>query len=151
MAWRTVTESDLLQKFSGDELEALRSAGLASGQADPIAGNIRQLVDFVRGYISTHPSNRLGPDGTLPERLILPAIDYLVVDVSSRVAGMLIDLNDTRKGAKADAVRLFERVSVGLFRVEDATEFAADSAPVVAVEQAGGSPNNVSRDTLAGL
>lgn len=151
MAWRTVTEQDLLQKFSSDELEALRSAGLASGQADPIAGHIVQLVNFVQGYIAANPANTVGPAGMLPERLILPAIDCLLVDVSSRVAGLLIDLNDTRKQARKDALTLFAQVASGHYAVEQPTTPGDDNSAVVAVEQANANPNNATRESLAGL
>lgn len=151
MAWRTVTEQDLLQKFSSDELEALRSAGLASGQADPIAGHIEQLVNFVQGFIAANPANTVGEAGTLPERLILPAIDYLVVEVSSRVAGLLIDLNNTRVQARKDALALFDRVANNRYAVEQPATAGVENDAGVAVEQANSTTNHASRDSLAGL
>ena len=151
MAWRTVTENDLKQKFSGDELEAVRSAGLADGQADPIPGHLKNVTDFVRGYIKAWPPNKLGAEGTLPERLILPAIDYLVVEVCSRVAGLLIDLNDTRRQARKDALALFDRVATGRYAIESPTVEVDEGEPGSAAELAGAQTNLVSRETLAGL
>ena len=121
MAWRAITEDDLKQRISGDELAAIREAALAESQADPVAGHISQVTDFVRGYIAANSANTLGTEGTLPERLIRPACDILVVDFFSRVAGMLIDLNDTRQKARDAAVRLLEHVAAGSYAIEQPT------------------------------
>jgi phage gp36-like protein len=118
MSWRAITETDLLQRMNSDELTELRETGLASGQSDPVAEQIEQVINFVRGYISANPANTLGPDGTLPERLIRPACDILVIDVSSRSAGFLMDLSETRKTAKSDAIRLLEQVAAGNYAIE---------------------------------
>lgn len=128
MAWRAITEADLLQRISGDELEALRAAALGTTQEDPVASHIDQTTELVRGYIGACSQNTLGPEGTLPERLILPACDLLVVDVGSRVAGMLIDLNETRKEARKAAVRLLENVAACRFAIEK-PETAGEDSP----------------------
>jgi hypothetical protein len=133
MSWRALTEADILQRLSGAELEALREAALADSQADPVAAQIAQTVDFVRGYIAANASNTLGPVDTLPERLILPAVDILCVDISTRAAGMLIDPDGQRAKAKQDAIRLVERVADGKYAVEApetaTTETASSSTP----------------------
>lgn len=150
MAWRSVTESDLLQKLSSDELESLRSAGLAQGQADPVATQISWLVNFVRGYIRANTRNQLGAAGTLPESVILPAIDYLVVEIPSRVAGLLIDLNDTRKTSKDLAVQLFRDIAAGRFAVEDpddTTETGSGPNGTVVKQPA----TTLDRDSMQGL
>ena len=136
MAWRDITEADILQRLSGAELEALRAAALGDGQADPVASAIPMASDMVRGYISAG-GFALGAGYTLPERLILPAVDFLVVDISTRAAGLLIDSDGHRAAARKDAIRLFERVADGRYAVEapvDAdTEGSAASAPLLAV------------------
>lgn len=115
MSWRAITEADLLLKMSGGELAALRSASLGEGQADPLASQLSQLTDYVRGYIVAHAANTLGPAGTLPERIIPPAIDYLIGDVSGRVAGMFIDINGIRAKAYDNAIQLFRDIAKGSF------------------------------------
>ncbi len=127
MSWRAITENDLLQRMSGDELTALRDAALGDDQADPIAGHISQITDFVRGYIAAWQNNTLGLAGTLPERLILTACDILVVQVSSRPGGFLVDLNDTRKEQYKSAMRLLEQVAAGKFRIEEPATEGDDS------------------------
>jgi len=117
MAWRDITEADILQRLSGSELDAIRAAALADGQADPVAPAITLASDMVRGYISAGGS-ALGAGYTLPERLILPAVDCLVVDISTRAAGLLIDSGGHRAEARKAAIRLFERVADGRYAVE---------------------------------
>jgi hypothetical protein len=116
--WRALTESDLKTGLSGTELSRFRAAALADGQADPIQDVINSVTDYVRGYIAAHKENTLGPDGTLPEKLIRPAVNYLVIEVQTRVAGVVIDPKSARKDARDDAVRLFEQVAKGLFAIE---------------------------------
>lgn len=127
MAWRAITESDVLQRISGDELSALRASALADGQEDPVAEHIAQVTDLVRGYISACASNSLGPDGTLPERLIRAACDILVVDISTRSAGILIDLSETRKDARDAAVRLLEQVAACRYAIETPEEAGTET------------------------
>jgi hypothetical protein len=127
MAWRAITETDLLQRISGDELEALRASALDDDQTDPVAEHISQTTELVRGYIAACSRNELGADGTIPERLIRAACDLLVVDVSSRSAGLLIDLNDTRKAARDAAIRLLEQVAACRFAIEQPDDAGDDS------------------------
>jgi hypothetical protein len=122
MAWRSITEADLLQRISADELESIREAALGDDQGDPIATHLSQVADYVRGYIAANAANTLGAAGTIPERLIVPACDYALVNVFSRLSGMLLDANDTRKRASDAAIRLFERVADGHYAVEQPTE-----------------------------
>ena len=131
MSWRAITETDLLQRISGDELAAIRESALADDQDDPVAGHISQVTDFVRGYIAACAANTLGEEGTLPERLIRPACDILLVDFFSRVAGMLIDLNDTRQKARDAAIRLLEQVAACSYAIEQPTTAGTEveSAP----------------------
>lgn len=131
MAWRTYTEADLKTVFSGAELESIRAAALADGQADPIAAAITAVTDHVRGYIAAHPVNTLGESGTLPERLIRTAGALLPMDVMRRVAGLSIDINDVRKLAYAEAQTTLRDVSRGDFAVETPDEAGTDdeSAP----------------------
>jgi len=107
--WRALTENDLKTGLSGTELSRFRSAALADGQADPIQDVIDSVTDLVRGYIAANRENILGPDGTLPEKLVRPAVDYLVIEVQKRVAGVVIDPKSARKDARDAAVRSFSR------------------------------------------
>ena len=127
MSWRAITEADLLQCISGAELETLRETLLADGQADPVASQITLTVNLVRGYIAAHSANSLGNDGTLPDALIGPAMDYVAVDVIKRIPGRRID--QARDDARKAAIALFEQVSAGKYAVEapDSTAVPSES------------------------
>lgn len=151
MSWRTITETDLKQALSADELTAIRESGLGADDADPIAGEIAREINYIHGYIRANPANRLGPAGTLPESLIKPACAHMAVDICTRVAGFLIDPNNLRKAASDAALRLFEQVSSGSYAVEQPAELGTEQGTKSSVQQAGGSTVTVSRVTLAGL
>ena len=128
MSWRAITEADLLLRLSGSELDALREAALGDGQADPIQGAIDQVTELARGYIAANGGVTLGAAGTLPERLIAPCVDILVVDVSGRAAGTLSDPNETRRDAYRAAIRLLEQVAAGNYSIDDPDDGAEQSA-----------------------
>ena len=118
MSWRAITEADILERLSGAELSALRAAALADGQADPVAGSISRVTELVRGYVAACASNTLGAVGTVPERLIEPALDLLVVAISARAGGTLMDPTGERAKAKAAAITLLEQVAACKFAVD---------------------------------
>ena len=64
MAWAELTEAELLQHISGQELSAFRRANQRPGEVDPLAGQIQDVTALVRGYILQCPRYKLGPDGT---------------------------------------------------------------------------------------
>ena len=151
MAWRAITDTDIDTVLSSAELAALRAQ--AAEGTDPVADSVRLVTDTVRGYIAANPASRPGPAGTLPERLIDAALALFVVKAYSRTAGLLIDLNDTRKTAAESAVTLLRDVAAGRFAVElpaDGTESAEDanaSAALLVTQSA----RPMLRDDLAGL
>lgn len=121
--WRALTESDILQAISGSELEALRESALGEGQADPVELQTAQVVDMVRGYIRGGGFT-LGADDTLPESLIGPAVDLIIVRVGSRVIGTIFDSDGIRRDAAKAAQSLFRDVATGKFRVESPEDVA---------------------------
>lgn len=125
MPWRTVTETDLLEAISSDELEGLREASLASGQADPIEDHIDRVVDEARGYIAANRENSLGPEGTVPDRLVRAVVDIAIIRVGGRVAGLIFDDESVRRDAAKAATRLLEKVAEGKFAIEQ-PDTAAD-------------------------
>ena len=125
--WRQITESDLLEAISSSELEALRQAVLGDGQGDPVEAHLSSVVDEARGYIAANRENVLGPEGTVPERLVRAVIDIAVIRVGSRVAGLIFDDEDIRRDAAKNALRLLERVSDGKFAIEKPASAAESS------------------------
>jgi hypothetical protein len=133
MAWIIPGESDLLTTFSETELAAYRAAALASGQADPVAPTLAQVVDLVRGYVGAYKPNTLGLPGTIPQKLLAPALDLAAVRLPQRVG---VPPKDVRQQAASRAVRLLEQVAAGVFNIEepDSATSETTSAPQPSIE-----------------
>jgi hypothetical protein len=116
MAWIIPLESDLLTAFSETELATYRAAATASGQADPVSPTLAQVVDLVRGYVGAYKPNTLGPPGTIPQKLLAPALDLASVRLPQRVG---VPPKDVRAAAAQRAVRLLEQVAAGIFNIEE--------------------------------
>jgi hypothetical protein len=116
MAWIIPAESDLLTAISETELAAYRAAAVASGQADPVAPTLAQVVDLVRGYVGAYKPNTLGPAGTIPQKLLAPALDLAAVRLPARVG---VPPKSVREMAAERAVRLLEQVAAGVFNIEE--------------------------------
>lgn len=63
--WITLSIADLQQKLSSGELDAVRSASLANGQADPVAEVIGGVVAELRGRLRNKTPLEAG--ATIPE------------------------------------------------------------------------------------
>jgi hypothetical protein len=116
MSWIAPAESDVLTVLSEAELATYRAAATASGQADPVAPTVAQVVDLVRGYVGAYRPNTLGGAGTIPQKLLAPALDLIAVRLPQRVG---VAPKEVRQTAAAQAVRLLERVAVGDFNIEE--------------------------------
>jgi hypothetical protein len=151
MAWRAITNQDILTKLSADELAQVRAQ--ASEGTDPVSDAVALVVERVRGSIAANSKNTMGPEGTLPERLIDAAVALMVPALYGRTAGLLIDLNDVRKEAAKEATALLREVARGLFAVElPATgPVAEEDARSAAAELVSGGGPTLRRDDLAGL
>ena len=135
MAWIPITEADLLTAISGDELQGLREAALADGQADPVAPTITRVVDRIRGDIATSGKYDVPANTTLiPDRLLDAALAMIVLRFMSRPAAAIIDdANKTRANAAAAAERLLERVAAGNFAIQDPDTGAEPSGSAISV------------------
>ena len=116
MAWIVPGESDVLTVLSETELATYRAAATASGQADPLAPTLAQVVDLVRGYAGAYRPNTLGLPGTIPQKLLAPALDLVAVRLPQRVG---VAPKDVRQMAASRAVRLLEQVAAGIFNIEE--------------------------------
>jgi hypothetical protein len=116
MAWITPAESDVLTALSETELAIYRAAATANGQADPLAPTLAQVVDLVRGYVGAYKPNTLGLPGTIPQKLLAPALDLVAVRLPQRVG---VPPKEVRKAAADQAVRLLEQVAAGIFNIEE--------------------------------
>jgi hypothetical protein len=133
MSWITPAESDVLTVLSETELATYRAAAIASGQADPLAPTLAQVVDLVRGYVGAYRPNTLGLPGTIPQKLLAPALDLLAVRLPQRVG---VPPKDVRMLASGRAVRLLEQVAAGVFNIEepDSPTLETTSAPRPSIE-----------------
>lgn len=119
MAWRKPNEEDLVSLLSQKEADTFRqSAEMAS---DPVQRNIENTVEFVRGHIRASGA-RLGPAGTLPDSLVIPAICYLRFNFMTRHG---LKVGDDRKEAYKDALAIFKDVANGKLAVEPPEEESA--------------------------
>ena len=130
--WRTVDENDLAATLSQGEIDAFRQDASLDG-SDPVARLLTRTVAMVRGYIATNGKvRRMGRSGTLPESLISPAMDYAASDVHKRIG---VPLNDDRRKARENALKLFQDVAAGKYTPEsdDADDTASTDGPAIEV------------------
>jgi hypothetical protein len=123
MAWRNLTTDDLLLKISGPELDGFRGAALEQSptQGDPIAGVINQVVTTARSLIARNLNNvPMGAGITLPEALIGPAVDIIILAIMSRAAGTVIDEQNFRRVNANRAWQIFNDVAQAKLIVEAA-------------------------------
>lgn len=110
--WRKPTEQDLTLSISESELTAFRGAATAS---EELPSMLARGANLIRGYIRGNSEIKMGPDGTIPEALIAPLMDYLAVDVIKRPG---IEPSDARTSARKEAIQLFRDVSAKSYQVE---------------------------------
>src|SRR5476649_429665 len=133
MSWILPTESDVLTVLSESELSTYRAAATASGQADPLAPTLAQVVDLVRGYVGAYKPNTLGLPGTIPQKLLAPALDLVAVRLPQRVG---VSPKDVRQAAATQAIQILEQVANGVFNIEepDTATSEVSSAPKPTIE-----------------
>ncbi|MDD2241312.1 MAG: hypothetical protein PHI93_11750 [Kiritimatiellae bacterium] len=122
MTWRRITEADILSRMSDTELTTFRSLLLGDNQEDPIDYYVDQITDLARGSIAGNAANSLGAAGTIPQKLIGPCVDLIVIEIMKRCGGVLVDPNDARKEAARTAMQILQRVEKGLFAIEEPDE-----------------------------
>jgi len=127
MAWRTITESDLLSALSSAEVEAFRRS--ADFETDPVDRQIADAAEYVRGLIRSGGVATLSTtEGALPPALIPATLDYLRYRFLTR---MNIVVNESRTQAYKDALALFEKVRTGDYVPEaDGVDDGSDAKAV---------------------
>ena len=115
--WITVSENDLAATVSQREIDAYRRSGPVDG-SDPVARLLESTVETVRGYISCNSAVRMGPAGTLPRGLVIPAMDFAAAKMLGRYDK---ELNEARQHALETAERLFEKIAQGAVTPESYT------------------------------
>ena len=115
MPWVAITEADVVKVLAGPELDSYRSAALEDGQADPVAPAIDAVTQEIHGYVQACARNVLGPDGTIPSRLLDCALALLAVRIPARVGR---DPRPVRKDAAAAALAQLKDVAACKFMVD---------------------------------
>jgi len=116
--WRTVDETDLAASVSQGEIDAFRADGPVDG-SDAVARLLVSTVDTVRGYLGCNGAVRMGPSGTIPRGLVIPAMDYAMGKVLNRIG---VPLTEDRRKALERAEALFEKISRGEITPESYAE-----------------------------
>lgn len=125
MAWIQLQNSDALNAISYQELQTVRTLTIQSGQTDPVAPTLQFVTDLVRGFIANQ--NALGPEGTIPDKLVAPTLDIFAFYLFKRAPALL---TDDRRQAYKEAMLLMEMVRKGDLRVEPAL-VAASEQPLI--------------------
>lgn len=121
MAWISVTAAELLRTLTGPEKQAVSTAALASGQADPVPGILADVVHEVRGYIAANTRNTLGLAGTIPEKLRLVTLSRARYEALTRLPIGRSILTEDRVSANDAARQLLRDVAAGRFQIEEPT------------------------------
>lgn len=149
--WRAITEDDVESSMAGPELDAIRrAAGDADGEdEDKLPAIIAAVTDEARAHIEDCAENRLGPAGTVPERVIHHAIAIIRVRLLSRVN---MDTGDLRTAEYRDAVAFFRRVSECRVKIEapDAGQ-VVDESVKPSVDVVTSTEQQMQKDNLGGL
>lgn len=111
MAWNAITEDDLREYLSGQELEAFRAATQSPGESDPVQGIIDKVTALVRAHVQACPRYTLGGDGRVPDVLLDPACAIIAVKVMARAGGAVLDQSGERKKAADQAKALLKDVA----------------------------------------
>lgn len=118
MAWIAITEDMVKTRMAGAELNAVRTAALSAGQADPLTEVVTECVNEVRGYVAGCKANRLELGAKVPEKLKAATLARIVFELASRlpVKGLV---TEERKTADRDAKALLRLVSQCDFAIEE--------------------------------
>lgn len=105
--WRKPTIDDLAATISQTEIDAF-SQGSSWG-SEPIETLLMRSAEFVRSFLRRNTSVKMCPtEGTLPEGLISPCMDYAAFDILKRHD---VAVGEDRRNARRDALELFEKVA----------------------------------------
>ena len=113
MAWVTLVEQDVLDRFNQDELDAIEDAGDTVGSLDvKLTGIMAQVSGSVQGYISSCPNNTsFGAAGTIPQECLYHTVSVVKHALLASVGNLNALVGESREREYTDAMRYFERVS----------------------------------------
>lgn len=122
MKWREATLEDLAAHISQEEIDAYRQSCDFQSQADPVQDLIVSVSQMVRGYCRKNFFVNMGPDSTIPNSLISPAMDIVVYKMLKR---MPMEVLKSREYAYQQAMETLEQVAKDEMRPESHLEDGA--------------------------
>ena len=132
--WIKPTETDLAANLSQSEIDAYRADGALDG-SDPVAPLLERTAAFVRTSISAGGRcAKMGPAGTVPAGLVIPAMDYAMGKVLNRIN---VPLSEDRRAALRRAEEIFDKLAAGDLAVE---AYVEDGAAEDDSQEVAGSP-----------
>lgn len=129
MAWTTPTQADVLAALSGPERDAVQTAALAAGQADPVAAALATAVDEARGRIAANRENKLGLAGTIPATVLHHVVAIARWRMLSRLPVPEL-ATETRRGEYDAALAFFRDVAAGRVAIETPAAESDEARPL---------------------
>ncbi len=105
--WISLTTDDVLTRLAGAEVSALRTAALASGQADPITDIVAKVVQECRGRLRNHCALEAG--ATVPDNWAHHCLAIIRYRLCTRLP-LAQFLTPAREREYADAMAAFEQL-----------------------------------------
>ena len=126
MAWRNLTEVDLLAHLSQGAVDRFRQS---AGFADAVAEVLASTAGIVRAHVRTAGISVAPASGTIPDELVGPAADYAAYDLLKRFR---LPVGEERRAARKDALEMLQKVAERRLAVEPGVvEDAAGSLAAV--------------------
>lgn len=117
--WIEPTESDLAASLSQGEIDAFRRDGALDG-SDSVSPLLNRTTSLVRTWIASGGRcSKMGPVGTIPAGLVIPAMDYAMAKVLNRIN---VPLSEDRRAALKRAEEIFDKIARGEIAVENYVE-----------------------------
>jgi hypothetical protein len=123
MAWVALQPSDIVMTAA----ELTQIAAQSPNPNTIVATTIQHVTDFVRGFVPNDVP--LGPEGTLPDKLIDAASSLFVKRFCNLVPLGKRFYTETRQQDAKDAMDVLKMVARGDFRVEIPTVVSEEATP----------------------
>jgi len=120
MSWLTLAESDVKQRLSATEFDAVKASALATGLTNAITEALTEITNEVRGYVAACNANQLETGAKIPPECLSAARDRLAYVLSLRLPTAL-PLNDHRVEANKAAIEFLKDVAACKVGVEEPT------------------------------
>lgn len=150
MSWSTLTEAKFLKSCTGAETTAIKTAALATAQAEPLTATLAAVVQEVRGYVAAWGQNTLGEGSTIPGELENAACAIARYRALNRLPVKSL-LTETRIGEYKDAIALLRDVAAGKFALEQPETPTTQVLAGPGIERVDTTTRQATRESLRGL